>query len=304
MNVLVWHVHGSWMTAFVQGRHRYHVPVVPDRGPDGLGRARTWDWPSSVVEVTPEQVADLDPDVVVVQRQRDLELLEQWCPRRLARRLVHVEHDTPMDLRSPRHLLADRDDVLLVHVTVVNSTLWDTGTTETCVVEHGVVDPGLLYTGDLPVAVAAINEPERRRWVAGTDLVEQVRRSVPVDLFGMRSEPLGGVDVAQARLHVEMARRRVYLHPFRWTSLGLALVEAMHIGMPIVALGTTEVPRILPSRAGVVAFDGDGLAAATQHLVADSDAAREMGAAARAVALDRFGLARFLADWDVVLESA
>ena len=40
-----------------------------------------------------------------------------------------------------------------------------------------------------------------------------------------------------------MARRRLYLHPVRWTSLGLSLLEAMHLGMPVVALATTEVPR-------------------------------------------------------------
>ena len=37
MNVFVWHVHGSWMTAFVQGDHTYHVPVDAARGPDGRG---------------------------------------------------------------------------------------------------------------------------------------------------------------------------------------------------------------------------------------------------------------------------
>ena len=41
MRVLLWHVHGSWTTSFVQGPHTYLVPVTADRGPDGLGRART-----------------------------------------------------------------------------------------------------------------------------------------------------------------------------------------------------------------------------------------------------------------------
>ena len=54
MKVLVWHVHGSWTTAFVQGGHEYLIPVVEGRGPDGLGRARTWDWPASVREVAPQ----------------------------------------------------------------------------------------------------------------------------------------------------------------------------------------------------------------------------------------------------------
>ncbi len=39
-----------------------------------------------------------------------------------------------------------------------------------------------------------------------------------------------------------------------------------------------------------------------RELVRDPDAAREAGAAARRAALARYGLERFLADWDVVLE--
>lgn len=305
MNILVWHVHGSWMTAFVQGRHRYLVPVVPGRGPDGLGRARTWDWPDSVVEVAPEELADLPIDVVVLQRRRDLDLLEQWLPRTRAARpkLVHVEHDTPLDLRCPRHPLVDRRDVVIAHVTVFNATMWDTGTTRSVVIEHGVVDPGHRYTGELEAAVAAINEPVRRSWVAGTDLLLQVRKHVPVDLFGMRSESLGGVDVDQARLHEEMATRRAYLHPFRWTSLGLSLVEAMQLGMPVVALGATEVPRVLTPSTGAVAYDADGLAMVLRALLAEPAYAAALGQAARAHALDRFGLARFLDDWDRLLES-
>jgi hypothetical protein len=41
VRVLLWHVHGAWTTAFVHGPHQYLVPVTPDRGPDGLGHART-----------------------------------------------------------------------------------------------------------------------------------------------------------------------------------------------------------------------------------------------------------------------
>ena len=64
MRILVWHVHGSWTTAFVEGRHDYLIPVTPGRDPDGLGRARTWNWPSSAREVTPAQLREETPDVV------------------------------------------------------------------------------------------------------------------------------------------------------------------------------------------------------------------------------------------------
>ena len=64
MNILLWHVHGAWTTAFVHGRHRYLVPVTPDRGPDGLGRARTYRWPETCR--FPGAVGHADVDVVVL----------------------------------------------------------------------------------------------------------------------------------------------------------------------------------------------------------------------------------------------
>jgi glycosyltransferase involved in cell wall biosynthesis len=98
-----------------------------------------------------------------------------------------------------------------------------------------------------------------------------------------------------------MARRRVYLHPIRWTSLGLSLIEAMHLGMPVVALATTEAPDAVPAEAGVVSTRVDVLAAAARAFLADPDRAREAGAAARRAALERYGLTRFLDDWDELL---
>ena len=57
LSLFFWHVHGSWTTSFVQGPHRYLVATLPDRGPDGLGRAQTWCWPDSVKEVGPAEAA-------------------------------------------------------------------------------------------------------------------------------------------------------------------------------------------------------------------------------------------------------
>ena len=60
----------------------------------------------------------------------------------------------------------------------------------------------------------------------------------------MDAASLGGIeDLPQDELHAELARRRVYLHPIRWTSLGLSLLEAMHLGMPVVALGDDRGAR-------------------------------------------------------------
>jgi glycosyltransferase involved in cell wall biosynthesis len=282
------------------------VPVVPDRGPDGRGRAQTWQWPPSVVEVTPEQLAREPVDVVVLQRARDEGLATQWLSgRRPGREVpaVWLEHNAPQGrIAELRHPAADRSDLTVVHVTHFNALFWDTGDTPTRVIEHGVVDPGAQYTGELPRAAVVVNEPVRRGRVTGTDVLRDLGRDVALDVFGIGAGALGGIEnLPQARLHGAMARRRVYLHPVRWTSLGLSLIEAMHLAMPVVALATTEVPEAVPPEAGVISTRVAVLREAAHALIDDPERARAMGKAARAHALARYGLARFLGDWDALL---
>jgi glycosyltransferase involved in cell wall biosynthesis len=297
MRILLWHVHGAWTTAFVQGPHEYVVPVVPDRGPDGVGIARTYAWPDSVSELALEQIAEERFDAVIYQRPHELELLPPGDALN-----VYLEHNAPQGrIADMRHPMADRDDLTLVHVTHFNALFWDAGATETRVIEHGIVDPGPLYRGELPHAAVVINEARRRGRVTGTDLLERFGRAAPIDLFGMDAPALGGQDLPQADLHAAMALRRVYLHPIRWTSLGLSLLEAMHLAMPVVVVGTTETYEAVPPEAGAISTRLDVLEDALRRLAADPDEAHERGQAARAAALDRYGLDRFLADWDALL---
>jgi hypothetical protein len=310
MRVLLWHVHGSYTTALVQGEHDYLLPALPERGPDGRGRALTWDWPPDAVELTPGEAADAEVDVVVLQRPEELHgLCEHWLGGRRPGRdvpAIYLEHNAPQGrIAEMRHPAADRPDLQLVHVTHFNDLFWDAGDTPTRVIEHGVIDPGYRYSGGLPRAVTALNEPVRRGRVTGTDLLERLSRAVEIDLYGIGTAELGGVeDPPQALLHEEMPRRRVYLHPIRWTSLGLTLIEAMLLGMPVVGLATTEAPEVVPPEAGFLSTDVDRIAATLRRLVADPDEARERGRIARSVALERFGLDRFLADWDRALAAA
>jgi hypothetical protein len=57
----------------------------------------------------------------------------------------------------------------------------------------------------------------------------------------------------------------------------------------------------VPREAGVLTNRPEELCAAARRFVADPDLGRAAGTAGRAWALERYGLARFLADWDAVL---
>lgn len=313
MRILLWHVHGGWTDAFVRGHHEYLLPTLPDGGPWGLGRAGR-DWPATVREVHPLELRDTDIDAVVLQRTEELAEAERLTGRTAGRDLsaVFLEHNTPKPSAfGERHPLADQRDIPVVHVTHFNDLAWDTGSAPTVVIEHGVRDPGPLYSGELPRLGVVINEPVRRGRVTGTDLLPRFAASVPLDLFGMGTElapdalGAGGItalgDLPTGDLHAQLARRRAYLHPMRWTSLGLSLLEAMHLGMPALAVATTEAIRAVPPEAGAISTRVDDLVAAARTLVDDPGEARRRGAAARAWALEHYGLPAFLDAWDTLL---
>lgn len=317
MRVLFWHVHGGYADAFVRGRHEYVLPLNAARDAWG-GGINGRDWPAAR-EVPLEKMYDEPIDVVVLQRMPEIALVERFTGRTPGRDLpaVYLEHNAPgPDASGSRHPLADRDDIPIVHVTHYNRVFWDTGRAPTRVVEHGVPDSGLRYTGELARIGVVINEPVRRWRVTGTDLLPAFAAVAPVDVFGMQAETLPqalGVskervvpagDLRPAQLNSQLAQRRVYLHPNRWTSLGLSLLEAMHLGMPVVALAATEVPRAVPPVAGVASTDLDELCRAVRRLIDDPEYAAERGRDARRYALERYGLERFLRDWDDVLAYA
>jgi glycosyltransferase involved in cell wall biosynthesis len=314
MRVLIWHVHGSWTTAFVQGPHEYLVPVLPDRGPDGRGRAQTWDWPASVTEVRPAEIAAARPDVVVLQRPEDAELLAEWSGLRAGHDLpaVYLEHNTPRgDVDQWRHPLAGQTRIPIVHVTHFNRAMWDNGSAPAFVIPHGVPDPGWRWTGALPRLAMSVNEPVRRWRVAGLDLAADVAKELPVDVYGMGSAELPQrdarfatgrhEDLPQSELYGRLAAHRAYLHTYRWTSLGLSLIEAMLLGCPVLVLAATAAPEAVPPDAGLVTSDIEQLVKVGRRYMNDPEAAEAAGRVARNHALQSFGVQRFLQRWDQLL---
>src|SRR5262249_22926405 len=129
------------------------------------------------------------------------------------------------------------------HVTPFNNLMWDSGRTPTRVIDHGVVVPeGVRYTGELERGIVVVNNLCRRGRRLGADVFALADREVPLDLVGMSWREGGGIgEVPHFELPAFEARYRFFFNPIRYTSLGLAVCEAMMVGMPILGLATTEM---------------------------------------------------------------
>jgi hypothetical protein len=261
-----------------------------------------------VHEAHVDAIREMEFDVILFQsrtawddeQHRLLSPAQQRLPR------VYIEHDPPQEHpTNTRHWVQD-PHALLVHVTHFNALMWDSGATPTCVIEHGVkLLADARYDGSTPKGVVVVNNLDKRGRRLGADVYAEVARQLPLVLVGMGAERSGGAgEVANAELPGFVARHRFFFNPIRYTSLGLSIVEAMMVGVPVVGLATTELPSVIrDGDNGIVDTRIDRLVDAMRRLLADPAEARRLGEAGRRTALERFGIGRFVDDWLRALDS-
>jgi hypothetical protein len=303
LKILTWHIHGSYLNTLARIDHDWYLPVKPGR-PEGYGgRGSTFDLPDYVREVAAGCVRDLDLDLIIYQTPKNYfeDQFEILGARQRLLPKIYLEHNTPKpNAVETRHQIND-PNVLLVHVTHYNQLMWDNGRTPTMVIEHSVaLDPEIRYRGYLERGITAVNGMQKRARIAGYDLFLQVQQWIPLDAVGMQTEEFGGLgDVPYRDLHRRVADYRFLFSPIRYTSLPLAVIEAMTIGMPVVALATTELPTVIEhGKTGYVSCNISELVGHMRRLLADQEEARRLGEQARSVARERFGLTRFIRDWN------
>jgi hypothetical protein len=304
VRILTWHVHGAYLFYFAHCGHEIILPV----GGGYAGLTDAYRWPPNLHQVPEDEVRDLELDAVVFQSRRnwleDQHRILSEAQRRLPR--AYIEHDPPREHPTDTRHVVDDPDVLLVHVTHFNNLMWDAGSIPARVIEHGVAIPrGVVYEGKLERGIVVVNELARRGRRLGADLFEQARQQVPLDLVGMRADELGGLgEVPPMELPALMAGYRFFFNPIRYTSLGLGMLEAMAVGLPVIGFATTELVTVIENgRSGYLATDLDSLIAHMRRLLTDPDEARRLGQEARRVARTRFGIERFARDWDNALRT-
>jgi len=309
LRILTWHVHGSYLHYLTQGPHDFYLPVKPER-PEGYGgKLPGFDWGSNVHDIPADEVRHQNFDCVLFQSRRNyvqdqydiLSPEQQKLPR------LYLEHDPPREHPTDTTHVVNDSDTLLVHVTHFNQLMWDSGITPTCVIDHGVMVPDdVTYTGEIPKGIVVVNGLRSRGRRLGVDMFETVRRRIPLDLVGMGSEALGGLgEISHEELPKFVSQYRFFFHPIRYTSLGLALCEAMMLGSPIVGLATTELPTVVENGvSGYVHTDISWLIQQMQMLIDDPAQAMRLSKGARQYARQRFSIERFVRDWNDVFERA
>jgi hypothetical protein len=306
LKVLTWHTHGSYLHYLSHAPHDFHVLSKPGCPPGYGGRCGSMPWRDNVHDLPAALARHHEFDCILFQDdyQWEKDQYEFLTPAQRALPRIYLEHDPPMAHPANTRHPVDDPDVLLVHVTPFNALMWDSGRTPVRVIEHGVtVLPDVQYGGARARGRVVTTPPARRGRRMGPDLFLQARQRLPLDLVGMAAQELGGLDeVEHARLPACMAHYRFLFSPIRYSSLGLAVIEAMMVGLPVVAFATTEMATVIENGvSGFTATELQPLLGHMQALLDDPGLARHLGEGARRTARDRFSIGRFSSDWDAAL---
>ncbi|WP_141735554.1 glycosyltransferase [Oligoflexus tunisiensis] len=302
LKIFTWHVHGSYLYYLAHIPHEIFIPVNRDRSGFCIGRTPSYPWPDNLKEVPLESVRDLDIDCILYQQAGNFrdEGPRIFSDRQLRLPQIFLEHDPPREHPTDTKHPVDDPEILIVHVTPFNRLMWDCGRSPTRVIEHGVkAPPDISYRGNLERGIVVVNNMQKRGRRLGLDIFQHAKSRVDLDLVGMGWKEAGGIgEIRHADLFAYQSHYRFFFNPIRYTSLGLAVCEAMMIGMPIVGLATTEMVTVVENgRSGYIDTDVDRLVDAMRHLIQTPKEAERMSREARQVALERFALGRFIRDW-------
>jgi glycosyltransferase involved in cell wall biosynthesis len=302
LKILTWHVHGSYLWYLSHVPHEFYLPTRPDPAGGCFGRTPSYPWPENVREIPAESVRGARFDCILHQSHRDWQIDRHEILSDEQRNLprIFLEHDPPREAPTDTLHPVDDPDTLLVHVTGFNRLMWNNRRTPSRVIEHGVTVPiDARYTGDLERGLAVVNNLVARGRRLGADVFDYARREVPLDLVGMGWEQADGLgEVRHADLPRFMSRYRFFFNPIRYTSFGLSVCEAMMVGLPVVALATTEmVTAIANGLCGYLDTKPERLVDFMKVLIREPGLARQLGEGARRVARERFHIDRFVRDW-------
>lgn len=308
LKIFTWHIHGSYLFYLSQGNYEIYIPVNENKDEGYYGRGETFPFGSNVIEVPINEVKDCTFDCILFQTNKNY-LVDQFAilseeQRKLPR--IYLEHDPPANNPvNQRHIVHDHK-VLMVHVTHFNKLMWHNENCNTKVIDHGVIKPNADYSGELEKGIVVINHLHQRGRKLGADIFNEVRKHIPLDLIGMGTKEYGGLgEILHPQIPSFISKYRFFFNPIRYTSLGLAVCEAMMTGIPVVALATTEYVTVLNNNvSGIIHTDIDYLIQKMKELLYNKSLAASIGNAGKIIAEERFNIVRFTKEWEETFKAA
>lgn len=308
LTIFTWHIHGTYLYYLSKGDYEIYIPVTKEKEEGYYGKGHTFPFGDNVKEIPAEEVRNMQFDCILFQTNKNW-LVDQYEilseeQRKLPR--IYLEHDPPSHHPTDTKHIVNDPDIVMVHVSNFNKLMWSNTNKIVKVIDHGVIAPDAQFSGEIEKGIVVVNNLHQRGRKLGADIFEQVSKKIPLDLIGMGTKEYGGLgEVLHPQLPEFISHYRFFFNPIRYTSLGLAVLEAMMAGMPVVALATTEYVTLIRNyESGFISTDVDYLVHKMELLLINKSLAARLGANGREYVEDRFNIQRFTEEWKQTFEMA
>jgi glycosyltransferase involved in cell wall biosynthesis len=176
---------------------------------------------------------------------------------------------------------------------------------EGAVIDHGIpISEMYPYTGEKSELLTVGNALHREHFDRA--MMASVREKLPVQIIGVNSKIEGSRPSRDwDDLRAMYQTYRSYLNFTREPERGytLSTLEAMAVGMPVVAIRHRVTP-IVDGENGFLVDTAEEMIARARLLLADVKLARRLGQSARQTVKTRYGIDRFVGQWNEVLYAA
>jgi len=318
LKIFTWNVHGTFMSALVKTGHEFYIPIKPNRPYNYDGKTPGYNWPNTVHEIKVEEIKNFKYDLIILQTPQQVLEEQNLVLSEIQKKLpkIYIVH-APFK-KDPRSYLKDKEKKELmyniknkilptiktiVHITKYNLNQWSLvfpeARSKSKVIYHGIEISNILWQGNIKKAVAAVNGlPNRIE--CGPDIWQKINKKVPIILFGTDSEKFGGKGpVPNDELRKEFIKYRVYFNSTTASSIPMAMLEAMSVGMPVVSTATTEIPNIIKDGVnGFISNNTDILAEKINLLLKNKKLAKKLGRKAKKTIKRKFSEKKFIKEWN------
>ena len=181
-----------------------------------------------------------------------------------------------------------------------NREAWGFNEHNASVIEHGIDTEFWTPSGQKRdnICLSVVNDWPNRDWCCGFDLWRQTTQNLPVAAWG-NSPGLSEAADSIEHLREIYNRSSIFYNTSLHSPVPTVLMEAMACGCAIVSTATCMIPEIIEhGKNGLISNDPKELRSFLEMLLQNPDLARRLGDAARATICERYGLQRFIDNWN------
>lgn len=224
-------------------------------------------------------------------------------------RHCHVLPDIRFDVEKSVHSFKEIPVNRTSFISNYSRDAWGYSSENSKVVKHGVDtdfwSQGADNTSRKLCCLSVVNEFPSRDWCCGFNLWKEVASSVDCQVVGKcTGEHAGFSQPAQSKEHLRQLYQTaaVFLNTSIHSPVPTVLLEAMACGCPVVSTKNCMMPEIIEHGVnGFMSNDPNDLIDYCTKLLENPTLARKMGESAKQTILSKFGLDRFIENWNNLL---